>query len=301
MAGPFDSAWLKWGRAVAHAQALDADIERAAAETKTQPVGTIRIEYQPERHGFSVFVETTQDIPILWSVMLGDVVFDFRASLDHLAWALVQRGSRAGQLTPFQESGVYFPIATSASHLRAMLSSGRPKLPGVRRADLAIVRRHQPYLRGKTRAPWHALAILDRLSNIDKHRQIHDVLMIPEINKFEVVECHDCIMTRPLIRAYRRPADVGTEIAFIRVRKTGPNPHLNVDYDIASHPAFHPRLWLQQWLDITTAEIMGLLSEFADVPDEIGSFGLSRSMLDRSIRTYNDMAQLSRLGPYPVY
>jgi hypothetical protein len=302
MTASFDSAWLKWARAVAHAQALDANIERGSQETQTQPVGTIGIEYQPKCHGFSVFVETAHDIPVLWSVILGDIVFNFRASLDHLAWALVQRGSLAGRLTPDQENGVYFPIAMSAHHLTAMLTGRRPKLPGVRRADLAIVRRHQPYLRGKTRAPWHAFAILDRLSNADKHRQIHDVLMIPEINKFKVVECHDCIMTRPLIRAYRRPADIGTEIAFVRVRKTGPNPQVDVDCDIASHPAFHPRLWLHHWLDVTTAEINLLIAEFAEEPAEIEDLGLNIDGIRRAFGTYNGYATtLQRRGAFPPY
>src|SRR5215216_4739993 len=212
----FDSAWLKWGRAVCHAQALGADIDGAAADSKTEPFGTIGIEYQPKRHGFSVKIETIKPVPTIWSLMLGDVVFNFRACLDHLAWALVQRGSKAASLTAAEERAVYFPIASSASHLRSMLYKAQhSRLPGIRRTDLTIVRRYQPYRGGKTRAPWHCFSILDLLSNHDKHRQLQDVRMIAEVHEFKVRECRDCVPTRTNVRAYRRPVDIGTEVAFV--------------------------------------------------------------------------------------
>lgn len=303
MDGLFDSAWMKWARAVAHAQALDADIERLALDSKTEPFGTFRHHYEPERHGFSLRVDTIKPIPARWNLMLGDAVFNYRSCLDHLAWALVQRG-RTPNLTPYEESGVYFPIAKSASHLRKMLDDSgkkRSKLPGIRRADLAVVRSYQPYHRGATRVPWHCFSILDALSNGDKHREIQGVWMVPEILEFNVLSYRHCVASMVSPKAFRRVMDVGTEVAFVRVRKTGPEPDIQMEYDITCYPAFHPRLWLQHWLDVTTATINLLLAEFAEEPAEIETVGLRVDGLRRAFDTYNGHATLKRRGPFPPY
>jgi hypothetical protein len=59
-------------------------------------------------------------------------------------WALYKRGTTPN-LSKSQERGVYFPIAVTREQFNGWLTGKRPKLPGVRRADIGVVRRYQPY------------------------------------------------------------------------------------------------------------------------------------------------------------
>lgn len=302
MIGQFDSAWLKWGRAVHHAQVLEMDIEQTSVDSQVQPFGTFRLDYEPQRHGFSLRVDTIQTIPVRWTLLLGDVVGNFRASLDHLAWALVKRG-RTPNLTPKQERDVGFPIAMNAGDLRGVLGGQRPPLPGVRRADLAIVRRYQPYHRGVTRVPWHCFRILSGLVNADKHREIRELWMVPEILELGVIDYRDCAPIGATHKGFRVVMDVDTEVALIRVRKTGPKPHIQVKYDVTSYPAFHPRLWLQHWMDVTTVTILNLLSEFAEMPPQIETLSLDASRLAAAFQAFDGHARLTfgSRRPFPAY
>jgi hypothetical protein len=175
MADPFDSAWLKWGWAVAHAQALERDISAYTLDTKVDLPYTTRTEYDAKRHAVLLRVETIDPLPIRWGLRIGDVANNFRAALDHLAWALVQRGRNAGKLTQAQKRNIYFPIAFSRTDFNSALG----KLPGIRRADRAIIRRYQPYLRGKSNVWRHCLTPLPRLTADDKHKEIRPVWSVP--------------------------------------------------------------------------------------------------------------------------
>ena len=151
----FASAWLKWAQGVLHAQTLQADIERIGHKPDAYPVLAFRSEYQPNRHGFAVIAEEIAPIPVRWPLLLGDIANNYRAALDHLAWALVSRGrTPPAKLTKRQENAVYFPIHKERAEFNGKVGS---RLPGVRRADLAKVRRYQPYHHGPSVRPRHAL------------------------------------------------------------------------------------------------------------------------------------------------
>lgn len=108
----FESAWLKWAQAIAHTQTLEAHI---AAWTRhdPDPIRAFRTEYHAKRHGFAVIVEDVAPMPVRWRLLLGDIANNYRAALDHLAWALVSRGRTppgSGKLTRKQEKAVYLPV-----------------------------------------------------------------------------------------------------------------------------------------------------------------------------------------------
>lgn len=155
MADPFDSAWLKWGRAVLHAHDLFDEIN--ALQLTEENFCKTRTQYEPKRHCLSLRVDWIADPPPILSVKLGDVVHNYRSCLDHIAWALVGRGKTPPPLIDdFEQAGVYFPICSTRDEfntcLEPVIKKGRivrrAKLPGVRLADSAIVRRYQPYQRG---------------------------------------------------------------------------------------------------------------------------------------------------------
>ena len=143
----FDSAWLKWGWAVRHAESLQTEIGRAAEDADRQPLITTSSEYDSQRHSIILTVASIQPIPPTWGLRLGDVAHGFRNSLDHLAWALVQRG-QTHNLSAKQSRRVQFPIFMTRAEFNGSLKTN---LPGVRLADIAKVRRCQPYHRGRVR------------------------------------------------------------------------------------------------------------------------------------------------------
>jgi hypothetical protein len=212
------------------------------------------------------------EIPIQCSPKLGDVVHNYRSCLDHVAWALVMRGRRPPHiLSESQANGVYFPICATREEFNrdvdlAKRPKKRPKLPGVLRADTALVRRYQPYQRGKSRLHLHTLTILAALSNDDKHRTILPIFTVPQGGVLYAGDARDCSITRIPAQVRTRPLKVGTEIHRIYVRKTGPNPHMEMEPHLIAEPAITPQVPLREWLTQTRSTIFQLLREFSDPP-----------------------------------
>jgi hypothetical protein len=278
----FDSAWLKWGQAVLHTQALQRDIESFSADPERQPRTTTVAEYNSTKHGFVVALTAIDPIPDMdrWSVIVGDIVQCHRACLDHIAWALYRRGSKAGQLSAWEESGVYFPSALTRATFNASLVGKRPKLPGIRIADRAIVRRYQPYACGEKRgAPRHTVAILDRLANDDKHRSIQPVLTVPQSGNISIEDFSDCEISGLTLGNRRAPMVTltkDTKLALIRVRKTGPNPRMEVKTSFTAEPSLYNGRLLGRWAADTMTFVCALLYELSEPTVRLRSLGLKR-------------------------
>jgi hypothetical protein len=248
----FDSAWFKWAQGVVHAQTLqNAIINSVGADA--EPLVAARTEYHAKRHGFVVVATEVAAIPMRWRLLLGDVANDYRAALDHLAWALVLRGSTppgSGKLTLAQENAVYFPICQNRTEFNAEIRvppkpKSRLKLPGVRRADSAIARRRQPYHYGPVFRSRHVLTLLAAVNNGDKHRAVQPLWAHPSSVGTEILGAWDCVAPKTAQRNYvgkGRPLEPGAEIAYIRTRKSGPNPQMKVKLSIAAQPSLDNRL-----------------------------------------------------------
>lgn len=207
----FDSPWLKLGRAIHHAQALQAEIDED--QTADDPLLSVRTEYQSARHGFAVYATAVRPVPSSWGLLVGDIAFNFRCALDHLAWALVSRGRTPPEtLTTKQQKGVYFPIAKRREDFNSSLAG---MLPGVGRSDIAKVRATQPYHNGRKRIR-HNFVILAELNNLDKHRSFQPVWDHTVLLGLRVTKSRDAsnIRVRPLIRGPRE-LRVGAELALI--------------------------------------------------------------------------------------
>jgi hypothetical protein len=274
MADPFDSAWAKWGQAVLHAHDLFDEIN--SLHLTEENFCKMRTEYEPKRHCLSTRVVWIADpLPIL-GLILGDVVHNYRSCLDHLAWALVVRGKTPpSTLTKKQQTSIYFPYSGSRDDFTAALkgrfdTKGRryrePMLPGVLRADAAIVRRYQPYLRGKRSLDLHTLAILATLSNRDKHREIWPILVIPQSAMVFTWPPQDFVVNRTPEGNRAYPLQVGAEVHRAFGRKTGPNPSMQVHPQLTVEPALTPRVTVREWLTQTRSFVYQLLREFAPPP-----------------------------------
>jgi hypothetical protein len=267
----FDSAWLKWGRAVAHAQALQADLQTFAPDGGSHPQLAVRAEYKPKRHGFAIYVAAIEPLPRRLGLILGDIANNFRSALDQLAWALVSRGATFARLTERQKKAVYFPICDE----RKTFNDSLPvKLPGVGRTDIARVRRYQPYHRRRGQGRWSALLLLAELNAIDKHRAVQPVWGLPVECEFEITDASDCVLPFTDGHGITAPLEIDAEIGFIRARKGGDDPQIRVKAHLAAEPSFKGRVLLRGWLQESMLTISELLLEFSEPPGELFALGV---------------------------
>jgi hypothetical protein len=263
----FDSAWLKWAQAVRHAEALETEIETTRKNGQPQPGFASRAKYEPKRHGFGVFIERVAPTPPGQRLLLGDAANNFRASLDHLAWALVCRGDTPPDvLTKAQRKAVYFPISADRKQFNGEL---KVKLPGVRRADISKIRPHQPYNKGPRVRPRHYLVLLKEINDGDKHRTIQPIWIQPVRARIEIMDQRDCAVPkrRKLLRP--NPLKVGAEVTFLHARKTGPNPEIDVESSVLAEPCVERMVSVETWLDITKKSLTILLAQFSHPPDAV--------------------------------
>lgn len=270
--GLFDSAWLKWTGAVRHANFLKRTLDAYALNLQAQGKGALRREYDPDEQCVVLRLDHMRQPPPLASLHLGDVVFNFRSSLDHLAWALVTRGtSPPDTLTRQQKEVVQFPIGFSESHYGTQRDK---RLPGVLPADEAIIRAHQPYHGTKEQRRYHVFAVLHELSNEDKHRKVWPLRVLPDAGNARVLGANDCEVIGSKGQARRVPLEEGAEVMRVAVRPTGPHPDVDVDVSISVVPAIHETLTVYEWLERIEGFVMRLLTRFAEPPEYLtdGSF-----------------------------
>jgi hypothetical protein len=155
-------AFLKLTRADEHLDSLEAEIQRWAA---THPYRIIR-ERDDESGATVVYAEPTGEPPLKLALILGDVVQNLRACLDHLALALAER-NYGGPLPEEAQRDSQFPICDTPKQF----SRARKRdIPHIAKEAQAIIEKLQPYAEnGGGRNP---LAILNELSNHDKHRRL---------------------------------------------------------------------------------------------------------------------------------
>lgn len=262
----FEGAWLKWAWAKAHAHTLQANINAFGRDPKTGL--TLGTYYDAKRHRIEIIVVELDDLPIAWSVVIGDIAHNYRSCLDQIAWALVTRGHTPPDALTYDAQGkVGFPIYRARKRFNKALAR---QLPGVRRADVATVRSYQPYHEGKRKSARHALAVLRKLSNDDKHRTIQTALVVPQSSTYVVHDPTDCTITRiPESFVLWEPLQVGTKLAPIYVRKTGPNPNVKVGGNLAIQPGLPQGVVLGEWLEVTDVLISRLLKSLSDPPTEL--------------------------------
>ncbi len=273
----FESAWLKWGRAVVHAQTLKADVAAILSDVDSQPTFTVEAEYQPKRHGFSVVVTDIDPMPPTWGLLIGDIANNVRSALDQIAWAIVTRGTTPPNTLPKKaQRKIYFPICKSPKEFNGSLPT---KLPGATRADIARVRRYQPYKHARGIRAWYWTALLAKINTGDKHRTTEPVWALPIDTAIEVTHARDCVVPSRENRGKRKALKVDTELVLVRARKTGPNPHIEVIPHLSSEPTIQENLLLGEWLRITIFWAQLLLHEFSEMPPDIGRIGIDLDAL----------------------
>jgi hypothetical protein len=96
--------------------------------------------------------------PLDFALIIGDVAHNVRSALDHLVYALSSRQA--------QRSGkTQFPIFTDECRFKVL---GIPMIASLKRPERTLIERVQPF--AAVVPDDDPLAILNRLSNLDKHR-----------------------------------------------------------------------------------------------------------------------------------
>lgn len=279
----FDGPWLKWGRAVIHADALQAEIDAAGIDGPDQPTFAVRTEYQPKRHGFAVVIDDIDPAPPTWGLILGDIANNLRSALDQLAWQIVSRGKTPpNTLSEEAQNRIYYPLCKNPRHLTKVLDR---KLPGARYLDTQRVRRYQPY---KHRAWGYVLPLLADINADDKHRTTQPVWATFLGGTIEVTHRWDCIIRERDALVPRQVLKVDTEIGFVRAQKMGNNPDIEVVPHLTAEPALDGCILLREWMRIALWWVQWLLYEFSEMPPQIERLGIDP-------RAYEALARWSPL------
>lgn len=108
------------------------------------------------------------ELPMEWSILAGEIIYNVRTALDHLAWQVVLRCG--GQ--PTRQTA--FPIFADEDSFD---ESSQRMLAGMSEEARVLIRALQPFVTGRDHPQMETLWVLHELHNIDKHRVLH----LPEL------------------------------------------------------------------------------------------------------------------------
>ena len=240
MSALYEGCWHKLGRAKHHLDELDS---RAGAWANLHDKPPIQFgrKFDAKRDLFTFHVESVEMMPVVWSLIAGDALTNFRAALDYLAHDLIGRGSAS------HRKGKSGPQFTIGLHCKEFGNDIVDQMPGIKAAHRTIIESYQPYTRDKRRDS-HPLAMLRHLVNRDKHRELQLVTAqhIESVNfRAQVIRRHDFDIRRvepgrvfgepPKPVARLKP---NAEVARVFGRKTGPNPDVDMSFMSMVAPAF---------------------------------------------------------------
>ncbi len=213
---------LKLNRAQTHAHALNREIDAWLGQ---HPYGVFG-EYEPGPPEQYVFrVRFLDPIPPEWAIAVGDIVHNARSALDHLAYVVVLDNNGGA------DERTQFPVTLSPFD---WTSQSRGCIGNASARHIELIEGFQPYNRTDLYG-WHSfyssiddpLAMLTRLSNIDKHSVLHAtpaaithiryaVVPVRDIKKFSTTEVQDGVLVD------------GGELLRVAIESKGPNPELKL-------------------------------------------------------------------------
>lgn len=170
-----ESAKLKLARIAIHLNEINQLIralvkDRYTYEIEVDSDGKVKLKF---------LVGAPADI----QVIVGEVVYQFKSALDHLAFQLVSSNPGGIKLPKDWERDCQFPLCLNIpTHGNPAIPYPIPvpyeffekKLPGISKAAYAFIESVQPYHSGP--GIHNILCIVGKLANIDKHRHLHVLL-----------------------------------------------------------------------------------------------------------------------------
>jgi len=159
--------------------------------------------------------------------ILGDFTHNARSALDHLADALV----RANGGTPTTQT--QFPICVSPFEWPGQVR----RLKGASERHVSMIQAMQPYNR-RDRYGWHTvweamgdpLAIVNRLSNVDKHRVLNATPAVVTGVTWDVKPVQDIgWVQKNMVEISDKSLEDGDVMLRFDVQASGPNPELYLE------------------------------------------------------------------------
>jgi hypothetical protein len=154
----------KFHRAVEHLIALERDMD---AWVNSHPY-TLAKHFEPKTGEGVLTALLRDDPPLEWSLRVGECLYNFRSSLDQLAFELAECYTGSPLPGKVADSSA-FPIFGRVPPSGKM----EDKIGGVHPDAKTIIEGLQPHLRGNAAKLRDELWILERLCNLDKHRALH--------------------------------------------------------------------------------------------------------------------------------
>ncbi len=141
---------------------LQNEISKLCDGQKTAIIREIRKEVDEQAW---VFRGPTPEVPIGWSIRIGEIVYHLRTALDHLVWQLVI----ANENVPSRRNS--FPILDAENKWE---QQGSRSLTGVSSRAETLIKHLQPYTAGfNLDFDVSNFMMLNSLVNIDKHRHLN--------------------------------------------------------------------------------------------------------------------------------
>jgi hypothetical protein len=211
---------LEWARK--HLDTLKASIQ---VFLNSEPYIAIQ-KYDDEEGGYQARLDRQLEVPLDWSLMVGDIIHNARSALDNLAYALAIKNS--GPLSDDDARDVQFVLYEKRPDdffSRSLFRLGL--LSDVARTEIEKL---QPYHRPDP-AYRHPLAVLADLSNIDKHR--HLILAVDTAQSASVSLEGSGIEPGTRIGGYSGPLEDRTVIARWKLAGFPPNAKVNMSAEIS--------------------------------------------------------------------
>jgi hypothetical protein len=155
---PLHGPRLKLERADRHLAELDEQVE---AYYETRPI-TLDGRYDPDSSQWIVSVHLSAEPPVEIGTIVGDAAHNLRSGLDQMTWQLALLTTD----TPFKRT--QFPIFTDD---HSYGKDGQRMLQNLRSEHAEFIKALQPFNEAEPKQA--ILHTLNRLSNVDKHRQLH--------------------------------------------------------------------------------------------------------------------------------
>lgn len=169
MAGSLEGPFAKLRRAELQMQSLKAEIDDVWPPLKRWP---LRTEERTPGFEYRFYLGELPRVDPDWLLWTGEIMFNLRSALDHLAYQLHVRRFR-GAVPPRVEARTQFPIYPDAT----TFDNNAYRIATLSSRDRRALRHLQPDVTRNDRW-WETrfwLGKLNSMHNIDKHRKLHAV------------------------------------------------------------------------------------------------------------------------------
>jgi hypothetical protein len=185
--------------------------------------------FEPQTSDYLFNIKVVREPPVArWGTMIGDVLHNLRSALDYLVYDLARLDT--GKDRP---QGTQFPIVTQDA--KRYREKGLPYVAMLSGPHRAAIRRLQPYQADNPSE--NPLAVLNRLSNADKHRLLHATVG-QNAGAGPGFELGGDAIGLGAVELNFGPMEDGAKLARLEIETNGPNPEVEVDGDFAIDIAF---------------------------------------------------------------